>query len=259
MAMKKIIYIVSLFLCNSILAIDNYNANETLNVLSVSGLKFRDRPDGNVMQTIPYGSKVVTLESKNNNYPKTVEGIKGTWVKVNFNGTVGFVFDGFLSRLPSPQLTDQEIETYVNREFGQMSEAIPTFYLKNNEFGPTGSFVLFFEWRNKKCVFENHFYYEGGGENLSIYGVSLEEAYLLVRVIYRELYKATLEVAESDDIDKRPLREFILNGISYNSLDNGQIQESRDYYFCELYDGCGSELTIAKHLGYTIISLDGGC
>jgi hypothetical protein len=57
-----------------------------LNVLTVSGIKLRDKPGGTVLQSIPFASKVVTLEPKNNNFPVTVEGIAGSWVKVNFNG-----------------------------------------------------------------------------------------------------------------------------------------------------------------------------
>jgi hypothetical protein len=195
---------MSVILFNGLHAIDNYSSNETLNVLAISGLKFRDKPEGNVLQTIPYGSKVVTLESKNYDYPKTVEGIKGAWVKVNFSGNVGYVFDGFLSSLPVPSLSDKNLRTYVIREFRAISNEIPLSFLKNNELGESGSNVLFLEWKNQKCAYEESFYYEGGGESLCIPGVSMEEAYLLMRIIEREAFRESLENARAEDIDKRP-------------------------------------------------------
>ena len=257
--MKYLLLCMSVFLFFGVHAIDNYSSNETLNVLALSGLKFRDKPDGNVLQTIPYGSKVVTLESKNFNYPKTVEGIKGAWVKVNFSGNVGDVFDGFLSSLPAPSLSDKNLRTYVIREFRAISNEIPLSFLKNNELGESGSNVLFLEWKNQKCAYEESFYYEGGGESLCIPGVSMEEAYLLMRIIERDTYKETLDVLNNENIDLRPYNQFVLNGISYETLDNGSVIENKDYYTCELYMGCEYGLTIVRHNGYVIINVGGGC
>ena len=257
--MKYLLLCMSVILFNGLHAIDNYSSNETLNVLAISGLKFRDKPEGNVLQTIPYGSKVVTLEPKNYDYLKTVEGIKGAWVKVNFNGNFGYVFDGFLSSLPAPNLSDENLGVYVKREFRAISNEIPLSFLKDNELGESGSNVLFLEWKNQKCAYEESFYYEGGGESLCIPGVSMEEAYLLMRIIERETFKETLELLINENTDKRPYSQFVLNGISYQTSENGSGTENRDFYTCELYMGCEYRLTIVKHNGYVIINIGGGC
>lgn len=257
--MKYLLLSVCVFLLNGISAIDKYGSNETLNVLAISGLKFRDKPDGNVLQTIPYGSKVVTLESKNFNYPKTVEGIKGAWVKVNFNGSVGYVFDGFLSGLPAPSLSD-DLKTYVKREFKLLSKEMPLAFLRDNDLGPSGSNLIFFEWKNQQGAYSEYFYYEGGGENLSIPGASMEEGYLLMRIIKRDIIEHTKTVFSRLEVfDARPYEEFVLNGISYYNDSNGVVRERKDYYECDLDEGCNYMLTITKHEGFLLIDLGGGC
>jgi len=257
--MKYISLFLSLFIFNSIYSIDSYQANEILNVLTISGIRLWDETEGNVLQKVPYSARVVTLESKNFNYPKTMEGIKGAWVKVNFNGNVGYVFDGFLSSLPAPNLSDENLGVYVKREFRAISNEIPLSFLKDNELGESGSNVLFLEWKNQKCAYEESFYYEGGGESLCIPGVSMEEAYLLMRIIERETFKETLEVLSNENTDKRPYSQFVLNGISYQTSGNGSVTENRDFYTCELNMGCEYRLTIVKHNGYVIINVGGGC
>jgi hypothetical protein len=250
---------MSVILFNGLHAIDNYSSNETLNVLAFSGLKFRDKPEGNVLQTIPYGSKVVTLEPKNYDYLKTVEGIKGSWVKVRFNGNVGYVFDGFLSSLPAPSLSD-DLKSYVKREFKLLSKEMPLAFLRDNDLGPSGSNVLFFEWKNQQGAYSEHFYYEGGGEYLSIPGLSMEEGYLLMRIIKREnIEHAKTELAKFEGFDARPYEQFVLNGISYYNAGNGAVREIEDYYEFDLDEGCNYILTITKHEGFLLIDLGGGC
>jgi hypothetical protein len=211
------------------------------------------------LQTISYGSEVVTLESKNYNYPKTVEGIKGSWVKVRFNGNVGYVFDGFLSSLPAPSLSD-DLQSYVTREFKLLSNEMPLSFFKDDEIGITGHDILFLEWKNRQCAYENHFYANGGGENLCIPGLTMEEAYLLMRIIKRDFYEeARKAAANSKGFDKSPYVMFVLNGVSYHKNGSGQIKEKYDYYQCDLSDNCDYQLTITNRNGYVLINFDGGC
>jgi hypothetical protein len=258
--MKYLFSFILFVALNQVFAIDSYQTNESLNVLTLSGIKLRDKPGGAVIQSIPYAAKVITLEAKSNNFPVAVEGIHGSWVKVNFNGKIGYVFDGFLSRLPAPSLTDANLRAYVKREFKLLSEDLPLSYLTNSDLGASGSTVLFLEWSGEKCAYENHFYYEGGGENLSIPGVSIEEAYLLVRIIERDAYENALkEMVRTDDFDSRPYKEFILNGTSYYNQEGGTISEVNDHYVVNLTLGCDYYVTINKHENFVLINISGGC
>jgi len=258
--MKYYLAVFAILSTSLAFAIENYQPHEALNVLTLSGIKLRDKPGGSVIQSIPYAAKVTTLEGKNNNFPVTVEGIKGAWVKVNFNDKIGYVFDGFLSRLPAPSLTDANLRAYVKREFKVLSEDLPLAYLTTNDLGASGNTVLFLEWNGQKCAYENHFYYEGGGESLSIPGVSMEEAYLLIRIIEREAYEYALkEMEHPEDFDNRPYTEFILNGTSYYYQEGGSISEVNDHYVCNLTSGCDYYVTINKHENFVLINIGGGC
>jgi hypothetical protein len=188
-----------------------------------------------------------------------MEGIKGAWVKVNFNGNVGYVFDGFLSGLPAPSLSD-DLQSYVKREFKLLSNEMPLSFHKDDEIGSTGNDVLFLEWKNRQCAYENHFYANGGGENLCIPGATMEEAYLLMRIIKRDIYEeARKAAADIEGFDKTPYIKFVLNGVSYHKNGRGQITEKYDYYHCHLNDNCDYQLTITNHNGYVLINFDGGC
>ncbi|MCB1189712.1 MAG: SH3 domain-containing protein [Leptospiraceae bacterium] len=61
-----------------------------------SGLVMRERPGQNYKKIaiIPYDSKVMILDHTGPN--DEFEGIKGSWVKVDYNGKQGWVFSGFL-------------------------------------------------------------------------------------------------------------------------------------------------------------------
>ena len=241
-------------------AIENYQANETLNVLTISGIKLRDKPGGAVLQSVPYAAKVITLEPKNNNFPTHVEGISGSWVKVKFNDKIGYVFDGFLSRLPAPSLTDANLRAYARREFKTLSEELPISFMEDSDLGSSGSNVMFFEWNNQRLAYYNYFYYEGGSENICIPGISIEEGYLLMRILERDAYEYALkETNRPEDFDKRQLTQFLLNGLSYKVNDDGSTTQKYDHYTCNLSTGCDYDLTISKKHNFVLINVGGGC
>lgn len=101
-----------------------YKAGDDLFVLSVSGLNLRQTPEenGTKILTIPYGSKVKILGEKLGEMAFQTEEckgfpFKGYWVKVNFNGKEGFLFDGYLSHLTAPQLNQGDyISGYLGKK-----------------------------------------------------------------------------------------------------------------------------------------------
>jgi hypothetical protein len=49
-------------------------------------MNLHDAPKGTVLQKIPYGARVTTLQAKSTANSETIEGIQGNWVKVEYNG-----------------------------------------------------------------------------------------------------------------------------------------------------------------------------
>lgn len=97
--------------CN---AIDYYKPGDTLWVWAKSGLNVREMPDAHakVSGKIDNGEKVIVIDYQDVDYPFSVREVnengngtgfelKGYWAKVKYQNLVGFVFDAYLSRLPT--------------------------------------------------------------------------------------------------------------------------------------------------------------
>lgn len=110
---------LSLFLALSVLAqepVKKYAFGDSIFVWA-SSLNMRESPNPNakIVGKAPYGSAVVVVDDEIGKLAykyKAVEAwtseygvehdafyLNGFWVKVNFDGTVGYVFDGYLSKL----------------------------------------------------------------------------------------------------------------------------------------------------------------
>lgn len=79
----------------------------TLQVLATSGLKLRLEPrmDSPTIKVMPFGAEVTLLEFESNCEITRVEWVDGKWMKVNYNGHIGWAFDGFLTILNVPNHT----------------------------------------------------------------------------------------------------------------------------------------------------------
>jgi Bacterial SH3 domain len=115
-----------------------FKEGETINVWAESGLNMRDKPDAKAqkLMTIPFGAKVTVQANIGIKIPFQVEifkgfDVKGFWLLVKYNNTEGFVFDGFLSRLPTPIVKTKKsknisqsdlLESYLNEYIGKVGK-----------------------------------------------------------------------------------------------------------------------------------------
>ena len=113
--MKRIIIIpVLIFIFISQISANNfvnYLQGDQLNVFAVSGLKLRtaDHMQSEVLTVIPYGETVTVLNHFDLNTAKTqrIDWVEGRWIFVSYGVLEGYVFDGYLSRLPIPDDASQ--------------------------------------------------------------------------------------------------------------------------------------------------------
>ena len=153
--MKRLIIIPALilvFICQGISATNpshfvNYLQGETLNVFATSGLKLRTAANlkSDVVTVIPYGEAVTVLNHFDLATAKQqrIDWIDGLWIYVGYGNFEGYVFDGYLSRLPIPDDASQfcddcyelvnPLNNYLDAHFrvqsilGASPEAEPTF------------------------------------------------------------------------------------------------------------------------------------
>ena len=108
MELKSIIFFS--FLLLSQICKGNYSENDTLNVLAINGLNIRMAMNGGSEKVgnIKYGESIIIKNTFNFSHKDTIESRTGNWVKISYKEKTGFVFDGYLSKLPVPKLIDSE-------------------------------------------------------------------------------------------------------------------------------------------------------
>lgn len=82
----------------------SYHSNgETARIISTKGLNLRDTPNSNgtILLTIPYNETVIIVDKNGNS--ETISGQKANWVKVDYNGTIGWLWSGFIEIVPSTE------------------------------------------------------------------------------------------------------------------------------------------------------------
>jgi hypothetical protein len=125
---------------------------EYYNVTANAGLNLRATPgNGTVLKTLQLGDRVEILEDLDSlGYAQTIDYVPGNWIKVSHNGTTGYVFSGYLSRLPAP-LNANEYSTYLS-----VSQSFRN-YLQNNFTVEATNYNII-----GSTIGEVEEYYEGG-------------------------------------------------------------------------------------------------
>ncbi len=144
--MKKLIM---LSLIASVLAItvkaNHFTDQETVYITAPSGLTLREAPNVNsrIVDVIPFGESVnVIIEDDEFEKVERIDWIDGQWIKVEFEGMSGYVFDGFVSSLPVPmyefELVDSDLNfTYAFQswmDYRYTEVMAPDTIMKENEF-----------------------------------------------------------------------------------------------------------------------------
>lgn len=104
--MKKILLTFYLFFTFTIvLAKENvFRVGETATVFSVNGLKLRAKPDikSDSVALLRYGEKVKITEITYQT--SVIDHRLGRWLEVSYTGKTGYLFTGYLTKLPLPKI-----------------------------------------------------------------------------------------------------------------------------------------------------------
>lgn len=221
------------------------------NVMAISGLKMRTEPNGKKLLTIPYNSQVEKINDGKDYGDLTVTElkdfeIKGKWIKVKYDGKEGFVFDGYLTKLPLPDknVTYEKTESYsgymeyyIKRKFE--SSSISYWTEKFGDCEPKEKNCICAtkqNYFNNKIIYRNTWCQElGVQEEFDFKDISLAEIYSISKVIYKN---------KSDDMGE--------SNYTYNKKKNS-------FYFETKGDGAGGcwMKIIKKENTYTVDSYCG--
>jgi len=153
--------------------------------MAFSGLKIRSAPNlnGQVLTVIPFGERVEVIGKSS--IEERIEWMSGNWIKVNYQGIEGYVFDGFVSKLPVPsfnfELTSDDSEviypliswTQYRFEENQKSDTL----IRNN----TEVITQYYNGNVSLKREESQYHFKA---TLKMEHVEISEAYNLIRSMF---------------------------------------------------------------------------
>jgi len=154
-------------------------------VAAKSGLSIRENPDAGakVLDKIPYGTKITLLQDGEEKKSMTTEGITGYWQKVKFNNKTGYILDSYLFPWPPPKLaTVKELKNYLAQVTVPFGAKLLVKSGNMNNMEEMG-------WQVTKQLYKNgaewhqHLGYEYGSDVYFLPGFSLQQGFLLLRLI----------------------------------------------------------------------------
>ncbi|MFK8004975.1 MAG: SH3 domain-containing protein [Saprospiraceae bacterium] len=189
----KLKFIITIFLAIilSEFSIANfYKKGDTLNVWAKSGLNMREGPGTGFpkMKKLEYGDQVQVIDQQLHSKSLSLTILKknkrhnqfklnGHWVKVKIGKREGYVFDGYLSRLPAMKMITandgkiffEHFNEYAKREFGIDSTALNADSLKNYDERFVYQNGMEWKYPRSECYFAS----------LDLGKISFNEAYLI--------------------------------------------------------------------------------
>jgi hypothetical protein len=191
--------IVFIFLCYLY-----FSAAEAQNFINYAalktGLSLREQPNtsSKVLQKIGYGQKLELLKDTGESIKIVTEGFNGFWQKVKYNNQAGYVVSSYLFSVAPPKPTIKNVKDYL----AQLSVvAGPVVTVKKGNGETMGDYYSELKKQLYKNGAEWHEFngYESGTEIYFLPNFSIEQAFLLMRIIGQY----ATEVGEKDTFPEK--------------------------------------------------------
>jgi len=197
----KIMLLVLLLFPISIYSQRNYAIGQKVYCWAVNGLNLREAPSKNSTKIlkVPYLSYVSVIDTikgdvfvdtlnKDQNYPLIIH---GNWLKVSFEDKVGFVFDGYLSRL-KPQMCNEYFSNILFKSVDTILYFDTVVYKSCYEL-----------YKSKNGSFYKHIYEDGCWSHHYFFSkFSFEEGVMLMAETFKpDDYECPLKIESSDGVN----------------------------------------------------------
>jgi hypothetical protein len=190
--MKNTTTLIILILANLNIGISqNFNIGDSLRVNAPSGLNLREKPnvDSRQIELLNYGDLIIVKSQPNKNSVTEVNGISGNWIKVKTKNTSGYVFDFWITKLPTLNLsqvnsynclTDQ-IKDYFLHDIGIIDSVTYSNYIDGESYHRMNIYDL-----SDGHQYINHSYWEGEDIEIHLENVSNNEGVNLLKLIQKK-------------------------------------------------------------------------
>ena len=172
------------------------HAGTTLIVHTINGLKLRIEPSFNaqVITVLDYGEALTLLGETPESSPFQVGYASGKWVHVDVNGLDGYVFDGFTSTLPIPEvLPHTEYLTTILEQYAHANFVLLTTDTIERSSEMDERFHIKYRYQFEDDIKLNYdAYWQSESIKLEIPNIRIMDAYHLV--------KALLTVSDLKDV-----------------------------------------------------------
>ncbi|MEK7224265.1 MAG: SH3 domain-containing protein [Bacteroidota bacterium] len=210
----------------------------TYYVAAKTGLSMRETPEAGakVVDKIPYGTKVTTLDDGKEWKSISTEGLMGYWKKVKYNNKTGYIVDSYLFPWAPPKLAGatgmKQYLAQVSLPFGQKLVTRSGTMNQITEMG----------WELSKQLYKNgaehHDFlaYEYGSDTYFLPDFSFQQGFLLLRLLpeFKDLFGEKDEFPTASKQITKGDRVYDIKLIKYNDSEDyggpSEIQKIRIGY-----------------------------
>lgn len=155
------------------------------------GLSMRDKPgaQATVVTKIPYGEKVTLVNTYNDTAAVINEGMSGYWNLVEYKGKKGYVVGIYLLDIAPPKATVKTMEDYFKQLSPAAGSALSTESGKQDD-------EMHSRFRKQLykngCEYHEAYFYESGYNTYFIPNLTLQQGFILVRLIpeFKDVFTA---------------------------------------------------------------------
>ena len=221
--MKKLLLLPLLVISFAVVA-QQYG---TMYVAAKTGLSIREKQDAaaKVLDKIPYGTKIILLETNEERKSIVTEGITGYWQKVKYNNKTGYILDSYLFPWPPPKLaTVKEMKNYLTQNTVPYGTKLIVKSGSMNNIEEMG-------WEVQKQLYKNgaewhkHQGYESGSDTYFLPGFTMEQGFLLLRLIpeFKDVFSEKDVYPTESKTYKKGETEYVLK-VDKETYGEGEFQ-----------------------------------
>lgn len=188
-----------------------------------SGLSLREKPDASskLLEKIPYGTKLTTIDEEGDWKEIVTEGMTGFWKKVTYNKKTGYVVDSYLLPSPPPKLaTIKDMKQYL-AQISQPAGAKVVTKSGTMEQITEGGWELTKQLYKNGSEYHQFFAYEYNSDTYFLPGFSIQQGFLLCRLIpeFKEVFGENEEFPLKDKTFKKNEHEYEIKVIRVGNND----------------------------------------